>query len=351
MKFDIKQTNIVKGVAVLMLLWHHLFFNSPETAVLYRSVFQVMGIPAEALISVFCKVCVAIFMFLSGYGMFISYEGFLKKDRQYKNAFTRDVTFVKNRLIKLLSSYWVIYIIFVPLGLFFGKSFLEVYGANPLHWLADFFGISHLLFGTAYTMNGTWWYMSVIIVYYLIYPLLHRLCKYSAELLLAVSLIITMMFPNIRELQALLLPFAFGMYVSYRNIFEILSRLINKMWIRGVVSGIIIATFAFIRYRYLSNKMKFDFAFGFGIILLTYWFIGKIPIVNKVLEEFGKKSGLIFMFHTFIYYSYFKDFIYSFKYSVLIFAVLAVICFIVAALLELLMKFSGYQKLIKKMTT
>jgi len=100
----------------------------------------------------------------------------------------------------------------------------------------------------------------------------------------------------------------------------------------------------------MKNKVKLDFVFAFGIILFAYFIISKIPFVNKVMEELGKKSGMIFMFHTFIYDTYFRNFIYSFKYSIIIFIMLTVVCYLVAGALELLMKVSGYRKLINKIT-
>lgn len=39
MDFDKRQTNIAKGVAVLLLLWHHLFYDDPDLLLyLYVSV-------------------------------------------------------------------------------------------------------------------------------------------------------------------------------------------------------------------------------------------------------------------------------------------------------------------------
>ena len=74
MLFDKRQTNIAKGLAVLFLLWHHLFFNSPDNYSLFYSMFSIKGIPAESFFADFCKVCVAVFLVLSGYGLHKSWE-------------------------------------------------------------------------------------------------------------------------------------------------------------------------------------------------------------------------------------------------------------------------------------
>ena len=55
------------------------------------------------------------FLFLSGYGLYISYNSFTKKVINSKNKYNikYDFVFVKNHLLKLMSNYWIIYIIFV----------------------------------------------------------------------------------------------------------------------------------------------------------------------------------------------------------------------------------------------
>ena len=117
----------------------------------------------------------------------------------------------------------------------------------------------------------------------------------------------------------------------------------------------IFCTFALVisvssRYSVLKQERYFDFFFAFSIILTSYFFISKIPFINKILEEIGKKSGKIFMMHTFIYLFYFSDFIYGFKYSVIIYIVLLVVCYLIALALDWLMKITRYNKLIDKWT-
>ncbi len=215
--FDKKQTNIAKGVALLLLLWHHLFFNKPDNYNMFSSLFSVNGIPLECIIADLCKVCVAIFLLLSGYGLFKSYSSFCKTHMVNGGLSKVSIAvYVKNRLIRLFSNYWFIFIIFVPLGLLFGKNFYSYYGYNPLYYLADFFGVSFLFFGFGATMNLTWWYMSIIIIYYLLFPLLYRIQKYNSLLLLCVSafLLVCPFIPDFRELKTWQFSFVLGMFIS-----------------------------------------------------------------------------------------------------------------------------------------
>ena len=347
MKFDLRQTNIAKGIALLMLLWHHLFFKMADRYELYGSLFRFRGVPIESWLSVFCKVCVSIFIFLSGYGIFKSYS---KYTETAPITLKSDIKYVKNRLIKLLAPYWVIYIIFVPMGLLFGVKFYEIYGNNPFHYFADFFGLSYLFFENDYTVNKTWWYMSIIIVLCVAYPILHRLFKFSKETLLALCLFLLFIPFDFRELTIWLVPFVCGMYASKTDIFEKLDGILNSNLKKFLFTTIMLLVSVLVRYRFFSNRHTVDFAFAFFVVLFSFFFISKIPFISKALEEIGKKSGLIFMFHTFIYSMYLKSFIYSFKYSVFKYLVLLIICIAVAYLLDFIMNVTGYNKLIKKIS-
>lgn len=49
--FDKRQTNIAKGVAVLLLLWHHLFYNNPKNYGKFISVLNINNVPVESVIA------------------------------------------------------------------------------------------------------------------------------------------------------------------------------------------------------------------------------------------------------------------------------------------------------------
>lgn len=214
--FDKRQTNIAKGVALLLLLWHHLFYNDPKYYNRFTSLYNLGGVPIECYVASFCKVCVAVFLLLSGYGLVKSYSNYSKIESDKNNGIKKTIKYVFNHLIKLLSDYWFVYIIFVPLGLVLGRSFLDVYGTNPIHYITDFFGVSFLFFNYSYTMNATWWFMSIIILFYIIFPVLYRLLRYSPELLLVLSVFVLFcpLVPNSKELKTWLCPFVVGMYMA-----------------------------------------------------------------------------------------------------------------------------------------
>lgn len=350
MTFDKRQTSIAKGVAVLLLLWHHLFFNVKDNYDLFISVFSFKGVPIECFIADFCKVCVAVFLVLSGYGLQKSWEkskARIIRGGNNKSLCKAEIQFVKNHLLKLMSGFWAVYIIFVPLSILFGTPFWETYHNNFLYGLLDFFGIS-FLFGTP-TVNATWWFMSPIIVFYLIFPLLHKVLDYCGEILLAISacvLIVPIFYRIPGQISTWLFSFVLGMYFSKNSIFEKICIRVNTIPKKYIFTFCAILATALIR----MNNSDLDFAFAFAIIVFSFLVLSKIPILNTVFEHLGKHSGAIFMFHTFIFSLYFKDFIYWFKYPLIIFAVLTVVCYVIAVGIEWLKRITRYDRLINKIT-
>ena len=348
--FDKRQTNIAKGVALLLLLYHHLFFYSMENMSAFYSIFRFANnVPIECEISTICKVCVSIFLILSGYGISKSWEkrfNYCNKKIRLKNQ----IKFVKDHYIKLMSNYWFIYLLFVPLGFLFYKSPIEVYNNNIIYFFVDIFGLSSL-FNTP-TMNETWWFMTPIIVFYVFYPIFVKVIKYSPELFVAVSAIpLFLSFLHLNNgIFNWMLPFAIGMCISERDCFSRIKEYLNTFPKVFIVLACCFIIFAYLRYIDYGNT-RFDSFLGLCIILFCFFVLSKIPIINKVLEQLGKHSGAIFMFHTFIFDLYFRKFIYWFKFSPLIFIVMTVVCYIIAVGLDWLKKLVRYDKLIIRFTS
>ncbi len=253
-------------------------------------------------------------------------------------------------MIKLLSEYWFIFIIFVPLGFVFGRNPIDIYEGNVGYFFADIFGLSDILFGSKkFTMNATWWFMSLIIILYIIYPVVYKLIDKICILPIVIAFGITFInwqYDRIR-FSAYFLPFVLGSFFAKYKLFDKLCAKLNKInFVIILCVSILFIGLAFvIRQKLLFNVFKFDGVFCIPIILFSYLVISKIKVIDKVFEQLGKYSGSIFMFHTFIFSYYFRNFIYSFKYSILIFLVLTIICYLIALVLEKIKKYIKYDSL------
>ena len=201
-------------------------------------------------------------------------------------------------------------------------------------------------------MNVTWWFMSIIIVYYLIFPLLHKLLRYSPELLMLIAVFILFcpFIPDFRQLKLWICPFVFGMYISNNNSFDVLGRRVNTNFKAVYFSALAVVITAYLRFTLYGDQVTIDFLFAFSIIASSFLILSKIPVLNTVLEHLGKHSGAIFMFHTFIFSLYFQDFIYWFKYPPIIFAVLTVVCYAIAVGVEWLKRITRYNKMIQRIS-
>jgi len=202
------ETLMLKGVALILLLMHHLFYASPE---LYDDI-CVAGYGLVHMIGLNSKLCVAVFVFLSGYGLAAGNPADSFKLR----------LFFKHRFTKLFSNFWFIWLVFVPVGfVFFDYTLSSVYGENfqIMKLIAQFFGLQYF-FGY-HGLNATWWFMSCIILLYLLFPVINKLSNNG--LIVTAVFAFAMQFIDIPYLESIcapvryyLLTFILGV-VAHRN--------------------------------------------------------------------------------------------------------------------------------------
>ena len=197
---SLKDTNELKGIGLLLLLCHHLFYVQKG---LYDDIHLVGDHYLVQELGIWCKVCVAIFVFLSGYGLTVG----AIKARGFNVR-----SFYWHRFTKLLLNYWLIWVLFVPISLFFfGRTFTDAYQTNIIPKLIlDFFGIINC-FGL-YGYNATWWFYSCIIVLYLVFPWLYKLME--ANLWVLIASIVAIYFipiPQILGIRVYFVCFVMGM--------------------------------------------------------------------------------------------------------------------------------------------
>ena len=80
------------------------------------------------------------------------------------------------------------------------------------------------------------------------------------------------------------------------------------------------------------------------VIIWCYTILFEIKFIFKILEFFGKYSMNIFLSHTLLRGYLLKDFIYSQRYSLVIFAVLLIFSLVFAIVIDLLKKLTRYNK-------
>lgn len=329
--FTKEYTNVIKGIAVLMLLSHHLFFGQLSTPIHWFG--------GDSLLQIFAtifKVCVTLFAIMSGYGLS---ETYLKKPEEQSNF-----DFTCSKLKNLLKQYWFIFFIFVPLGSILGHNPVNIYGTGMrgiFFMLIDACGLFPLT-GSP-TMNYSWWYIEAAIVFYLLFPFIYKIMKKHPWFILLPTYFLNAKYgaAYCREI-FWLFPFCVGIYCSQKNTF---NRYISKFKDGN-------------EDRKIGMKCK-------SILWLLFWFIARsklgiavdvclaISIINfasiHIMEKkwqkttfkiLGNHSANIFFIHSFIYYYYsvIATPFNSIPYKSVQYIVLLISSFIVSILIEITKK-------------
>lgn len=74
MKFEKDDTKIMKALAIILMLYHHLYAFPYRISYDYISLFKYNDKTISFFIGDFGKICVCIFIFLSGYGTYYVYN-------------------------------------------------------------------------------------------------------------------------------------------------------------------------------------------------------------------------------------------------------------------------------------
>lgn len=345
-------TLILKGIAILAMLVHHVYGCAPETLILqpYSGILGFLGNVG--------KVCVSIFLFCSGYGLAKQFEQYSLNKTNLLNI----IKFIINRLIKFYAGYWPIFIIFVPLGVCLFDISLEArYGTNDFilkRLFYDIFGIQG-----HHSYNITWWFNKLILLLYFLFPFFYYIVKNIKYIAFCFSFGIMFFSDNYLSqynYYYLLLwqfPFVLGIILSVISrekwVINLSSFLSNHKNITNL--SIILITLLLLlqrAYTFINLPLGFDTIKLDGIITL-FLVIGvsynSFPqLVNSVLIFLGKHSMNIYMIHTFLYWYWFSQFFYSDLLSVsgLNALFLLCCCILLSLIIEKIKTITCYNKMV-----
>lgn len=316
------ESSYLKGVAILLMLFHHLFAfpNRISDEVTIIPVTQIYDI--ELVVAIFGKICVTMFLFLSGYG----FSAVGKKKSQY----------YLNKIFSFYRSYWFILFIFAPIGWVF-YSDTSQYHFEIITFLKNTFALSS-------SYNGEWWFVQIYIILVLCVPLLNALrnrpfllITISASLLILGRLLIYMQIDTpVVSIQSILYnqcAFVLGYVLATRNENQIINRILLPLELYPTVTFLLsIVLILAVNY----------FVIPFMFIISTFPFIYSCLYFKRVLPNYvetcvaflGKHSMNMWLTHSFFCYYYFQDFIYQPKHSILIFVNLIIVSLCVSIVIE-----------------
>lgn len=352
--FTKKDTNIIKGMAIIFLMIHHCFLSPKRYPNMDISFYPLTEVIVNYIAS-FLKICVPIFVFLTAYGITISLKN------KYNSLIIDNEDFISysiKRYIKLFMGWIIVFISCVVFCQIYNGQPGDVYGGFNLKGLIYLFidgtGLSNLL-GTP-TLVGTWWYMSLAFTLIVIIPLLIKCYQHLGfvYLFLVFSFLARQLnlldSSLIQWLPAVILGIFFAdknLLVKFRDFSIIKNSMVLNKCLKFTLELLIILAMIVFRQSGFSS-IFFEIKNGLipvFIICYIYEFIAPIKIINTMLAYIGKHSMNIFLIHTIIRANCFRDFTYSFKYPILIITVLLLISLLISIILEGIKRLINYNKL------
>uniref|UniRef100_A0AB33JGQ5 Acyltransferase 3 domain-containing protein n=1 Tax=Prevotella sp. GTC17260 TaxID=3236796 RepID=A0AB33JGQ5_9BACT len=322
------QTTMLKGIAILLMLFLHLFSN-PDFATTATPLLWVGDIPFATVLSRACNP-VGFFLLCSGYGLAYSHlHGRLFYGGQWR------------RVLKLYLNYWLILILFVGVG---SVVMPEYYPGDLSMILNNMSGLN------VDGYNHPAWFLLPYCLLCLTSPLVFRtIDRVGLKLALPVSLLLSLvsMFVISRYIAPaklhhewyvliltyfdLLFFFILGAAVCYVSSVHSLSIgwLKDRQWLVGLLFVLWFAIHCLTDSAALSPVFLFFFILLFLQTDIRGWW-------RSVLLELGRKSMVMWLIHAFIYGRFFHNFIYGFTYPLLIFLALVVSSYLLAIPIMLL---------------
>lgn len=315
----------IKFIAVCLMITYHLFaFPARTVDVSFNSLFEIGGQTIEFYISRAGGICVGMFTFLSGYGLYVSYN----KNITYKGVLRRIYNFYKK--------YWLVFIIFILGGLI-----LEKYQFNFKQFILNFIGVED-------SYNGEWWYVRLYIMLLLSYPLISIIInKYSYKFILIISFFINIGGYGITTLSSIF-------NIKYK-LLELIALFLGGQFL--FVLGIVIGKYGlFNKLNEKININKKKYKYIVIVLFAAIVCIGDIPVFGEIvkliivpifiysianaikeesyLSKVGEYSTNMWLTHSFFCYYYFKQFTFVLKNPILILLQLIVVSILISIVLK-----------------
>ena len=338
----------LKGLAILMMVFHHCY-RTADRITKYQ--IDLCGLTTEQVVSIAeCfKICVAIFAFISGYGLMYSYSaGKRKQPDQPVSAW------ISSHILSTMSGFWFIsaisYIVCYVLKLENFSRFGETLSEKGFTVAMDILGISKLM-GTE-SLNKAWWYMSAAFVFIILLPLLDSMIgKFGGIFCIAFIFI----FPRITKIgftggsrpYSFLMIFAVGMLCCRYDFFQ---KFHEFKWKKLKFTGtVFLLCMGFFLYHKIDIKIFWEFRYvvvPFLVILFCVEYLFRIVPLSVFFQYLGRHSMNIWLVHTFVR-DWLVKYVFAFKKFWLIPLVILAISLVISYCLDFLKKITGYEKLIK----
>lgn len=343
--FSKDETVKVKGIAILLLMFHHLFYNVERVT---QSGMRFLWYSEEQIqpIAIAARICVWIFVFLSAYGLTYSYN----KNRQTETT----LQFMVKHWLSLMKTYWVVYIvIFVAYFAIVGNP-MQIYNNSIISLGLDFMGWANF-FDTPMILS-VWWYMCFAQILVFLIPIFDSYCEKFGMAGYIIGFFVLQYLPEgIQSAYS-------GLYSNYflvailavicvKN--QLLDRMLDnkKSGIKNVAECmglfLVIVFLLIFKYKFAEfdqwqiNSFISGLAAFLIVIIVSKYLQGKILV--GWLNFLGKHSGNMFMIHAF-FYLYLKEILYWSHNTVISYFTLVLLSVISSIGIEFIKKLLQYDE-------
>lgn len=353
--FDKNESLKIKGIAIMLMLYHHSF----RLERLFDG-FAVSFAPLQATnvvnMAYASKICVSMFTFISGYGLYQSYKATSKTAQRW----------IYERYVKTFSGYWFVWVFaFVSCQIINGRSVRLFFSEGIIKGITyialNFLGLDSF-FNTP-SQDPVWWYMGAALVFIMLTPLIYK-CKDNLFFVLIAVIILprailghdgSVVRASGTSAFAFLSPFVSGAIFSRYNLFD--------WWMNKGDKELPIKAFKFVfelwcivflykMYHNLDRSIFWEIHYGlFPMVCIVFLVEFVIPLkwLAKPLMFLGKHSMNMYLIHAFLLL-YCKRFLYSWKHFILITLMFLAMSVLLSVIIEFIKRRMQYQKLISFIT-
>lgn len=338
-----RETNIAKGIAILLMFFHHLF-SSTARINNYELTGLICNSKTTAYVANQLKVCVAMFALISGYGLYVVTRK--AEEENQKLAFKWFAGETAKRYWRMIRDIWVILPLMMILSVLFhfsrvpstvwknGGVIKEIKG-----FFANMTGLAGIL-GYKWFVKS-WWYLGIAVIFIFVFPIIYWLMRHLWSV---IPLIIVCVIPFVFKVKAhhdniwrYLPAFVLGMFLADINLFGKLTNWLKQSVAKHIFVGVFIPMLFWLTLYFnsmLSKHFIFHSIEATLIVMAAIIFVVKIPILNTSLEIIGRNSKYMWLVHVFIYGQIFGEKLFLFKNIWLIWIVLLLISLLASIVLK-----------------
>jgi hypothetical protein len=328
------QSEQVKGVAVLLMIAHHLY-AFPDRVPLMMAGDSFWERNLLYNIGAFGQLCVSLFLFISGYGLGLGNPASLAGS-------------VLRRLRVFMTAYWLNCIFIFIIGRIFLGPFTAHVGAANIGYDWSFSGLLGNLSLWDISYNREWWFARLyVIILVLIWPMCEVLSRRGMVLLMACSWFLFGLSSVVNEPVRFLhhqLAFVVGFWMSRYNvgIIDDSAKLFGTKY-----SALLESIFCLALSVLIKKKLKGELD-ALAAPIFVHGFLGliRMGLVGSMLSIVGRNSIYMWLNHTFLFYYFWGDFFYSINNSIIRYFLIVILSFLAACLCSGVIRVLSRKKLL-----